>query len=410
MSETNFEEKRQSDTQPIRPAARPGETRASQVVPGSTTQPMGSTTGPAHIEPPVDNQLNAPTPIPVNAPPKPAPIQTAPAQQPASAAHQTARPAANKPPRKRRSWILYSVLGLLALVLIAGLSATGGYFSGIGLRQNAEKTQVAAAAQEQYERAMEDIDDGAYGLARQRLEYVIKINPSYPGAVDKLADVILQLNTTATPTLAPTPTLTPTPDLRGVQEVYSLAEQSLLNSEWQKAIEALNSLRSTDPNYRPVDVDGMFYIAFRNLGRDKILKESDLETGMYNLSLAERFGLLDAEAQSLFSWSSLYVKGASFWELDWAQATSYFSQVAPYAPNLSDGSGMTATQRYVFAGRKYAAQLMNQKQWCDAKTLLESILALSQDAETQQIYTEASMRCSGVDPNQPTPAPGGGQP
>lgn len=296
--------------------------------------------------------------------------------------------------KKRRSGWLVAVLGLLAMVLIAGLSGLGGYLSGIEMRLDAEGTQVAQVAQEQYELAMKDIETGAYSFARQRLEYVLRIAPSYPGAVDKLADVLLELNTTATPTLVPTQSPTSTPDLRGVQELFTQAQQAVLNGDWKAAIDALNSLRGTDPEFNPVEVDGLYFISFRNLGSDKILKEANLEEGIYHFSLAERFGLLDAEANALANWSSLYIKGASFWELDWGQATFYFSQVAPYAPNLRDGSGLTAMQRYQTAIVKYIQKLFEEKNWCEAKAQIEIALTMMQTAELQEAYVTASDRCA----------------
>jgi hypothetical protein len=302
---------------------------------------------------------------------------------------------AQKAVRKKRlsAWLI-AILGLLAIVLVAGLSALGGYFSGIDLRLNAEGTQVGQAAQQQYEMAVQNIDAGEYALARQRLEYVLRIDPNYPGAVDKLADVLLELNTTATPTLSPTATVQPTADTRGVEELLTQAQQAVINGEWQTAIDALNSLRNSDPEFHAVEVDGLYFIAFRNLGSDKILKESNLEEGMYQLSLAERFGLLDAEARALATWSSLYVKGASFWELDWGQATFYFAQVAPYAPNLRDGSGLTSMQRYQTAIVKYIQQLFNDKNWCEAKAQLEIALTMMQDPELQNALVTATERCA----------------
>ena len=315
-----------------------------------------------------------------------------------------------KPKKKGRSWLLISFLGLLGLILIAAASGFGGYLSGVDLRKQAEATQKSVAARDQYERALQDIDQGAYANARKRLEYVIGIDPNYPGAVDTLANVLMEMSTTATPTVAPEPTLTPTPDMRGVEELYSQAQQAVLNGEWQPAIDALTSLRLADPEYKPVDVDGMFFVAFRNLGRDLILVTANLEEGIYQLTLATRFGLLDAEAQSLLNWSSLYIKGASFWELDWGQATFYFAQVAPYAPNLRDGSGMTAVQRYQEAIVHYVEKLMNERNWCEAKAQAEIALTMIQTPELQNAYLQSSERCGGQpggggdnQPTQPSP-------
>lgn len=302
--------------------------------------------------------------------------------------------------KRRPRWVLISVLGLLALGTIALMAGLTGYFSGISMRQNAAITQVAQAARDQFELAVEDYAQGNYFRARQRLEYVIQIDPSYPGAVDLLADVLMELNTTATPTLIPTATPVPTADLRGVEELYNQGAQYMMNGEWTQAIDAFLSLRKSNPDYRKVEIDGQIFLALRHRGRDKILLEQDLEGGIYDLTLAGRFGIMDVEGQSLLTWSTAYITGASFWEIDWSQAAYYFSQVAPYAPNLMDKSGMTARERYRQALVRYASILLNQKQFCKAQEQLAIALSILQDPEIQAAHDQAAQLCSGV------PAPG----
>ncbi len=298
------------------------------------------------------------------------------------------------------------VIGVTLLGMIAALSALLGYRRGIVIRQSAESTQVALAAAEQYELGLQDMQNGDYVLARQRFEYVIRIDPSYPGVVEQLAKVLKELNTTATPTLIPTPTLSPTPDLRGVQELFDQAQQHLLNSEWSQAIETLLTLRKNDPTYRTVDVDGMLFLALRQRGEDKILLEADLEGGMYDLTLAERFGILDEDAKGLMTWTSLYITGASFWGLDWEQAVYYFSQVAPQMPGLRDGSGLTARERYRLALIEYGKWLASLNRWCPAAQQLELALSMSYDPEVDQMFQTAANNCAkGEKKSEKTPTP-----
>ena len=107
----------------------------------------------------------------------------------------------------------------LCSILIAAGSAYAGYQSGIGQRTGAEATQIALQVDEQFVLGVQDMEARRFDLARQRFEYVIRYNPNYPGVTDKLAEVLLSMNSTATPTVAPTPTVTPTPDTRGVEEL-----------------------------------------------------------------------------------------------------------------------------------------------------------------------------------------------
>jgi len=306
-------------------------------------------------------------------------------------------PPGTKPKKKRRFPALagWSLLGLLGLVLIALLSAFGGYDAGINRRKQAEAAQVASVADDQFQRGLQDMQAGHYDLARQRFEYVVELNPGYPGVTEKLAEVLLYMNATATPTVVPTPTITPTPDTRNVQQLFTQAQQDLANSEWSAAVDSLLALRKADPTYQPVWVDDMLYVSFRNRGRDKILKDADLEGGIYDLTLAEQFGLLDSDSRSLQDWARLYITGASFWELDWTQAVYYFAQIAPALPNLRDGSGWTATERYRLALIGYGEDLINQGEWCDAQQQLELSLSMGPDEKGSKLLDEASSNCGG---------------
>lgn len=307
--------------------------------------------------------------------------------------------------KKRSPTVVYTLLGILALLIIASLSALGGYQSGIELRQVAESTQLAQVVGEQFKLGMQELEDGQYFRARQRFEYVIQIDPAYPEAMDRLSEVLLYLNTTATPTLVPTPTLTPTPDMRGVQEMFDQSQQYMLDGDWNNAIETLLVLRKAEPEFHSVEVDGMLFLSLRNRGRDKIINQADLEGGIYDLTLASRFGLLDTEAKGILNWTTLYITGASFWEIDWGQAAYYFSQVAPHVPNLRDGSGLTAAQRYRTALFNYAKLLAQSKRWCDATDQLQIALSIGSDPELEQAYADVSQRCAAQ--QEPKPEEGG---
>lgn len=297
--------------------------------------------------------------------------------------------------RRGLPWFFFPLLGAAILLFVLMLSAFGGYEAGIGQRKQAERTQVAQAAAEQFQLGLQDMGQGAYARARQRFEYVIQLDPGYPGASEKLAEVLLELNTTATPTLLPTASLTPTADMRDAEQMFGKAQQALAASDWTTAIDEMLALRKADPGFRTVEIDGMLFLALRNRGRDQILKESDLESGIYDLTLASKFGPLDAEAQGLLSWSSLYITGASFWGIDWEQAVNYFSQVAPQLPNLMDGSKMTATERLRIALFEYGNTLAARGQYCKAVKAYQDSLAIAPDASVQQAGELAAKGCSG---------------
>lgn len=337
------------------------------------------------------------------------PVQVDGRPTPRAGAGELPPPPVSLPPRTgRRSppWRRLTLLGLLALIVIAVTSGLAGYRSGIGVRQEAEATQIAAQLQSQYDLAVQEIEAGQFNRARQRLEYIIQKNPGFPGVTEKLAQVLLSANSTATPTIAPTPTVSPTPDTRNVEEKFAQAQTFLQNSDWTGAIDMLLSVRKADLNYQPVLIDDMLYVALRNRGRDKILKSGDLEGGIYDLTLAQSFGPLDADSKSYQTWAELYLRGASFWKLDWSQSVYYFAQVAPALPNLRDGSGMTATERYRQALAGYGDTYAKAEDWCSAAEQYELSLSVGSDTAVEEKFNEALSNCEGdnVDEEGQSPA------
>jgi tetratricopeptide (TPR) repeat protein len=303
-----------------------------------------------------------------------------------------------EPKRRRRlSWFWWLLLAIFTLIGVVAVSGLFGYWDGIRLRQEFEATQIAVVAEEYYELGLENMEARRYYVAQQQFQYVIEIDPGYPGAPDKLAEVMLILNATATPTPAPTATptpipFTPTPDTRGEAEIFAQAEDFLRNEDWSAAIQTLETLRKLNPEYRTVDIDGMLYLALRQRGVQKI-SEGNLEGGIYDLSLAERFGILDTEADSWRTWAQYYIRGASFWEVDWAQSVYYFEQVAPMFPNMHDGSFWTASQRYKEALTNYAQWLEDQGDWCEAEEQYKVLRDYTGDSSLDEVIDIVADEC-----------------
>jgi tetratricopeptide (TPR) repeat protein len=313
-------------------------------------------------------------------------------------------------PVKRRRWG-WVWLGVLLVIIVAGVGGYLGYQNGINQRLEKEASQVALKATDQFQRGLLDLQAGNYELAKKRFEYVIQLDSKFPGVTEKLAEVMLAMNRTATPTQVPTATeipLTPTPDTRSEEQLFADTKQLLVNKEWQKAIDTIEALRKMNLQYRSVDVDGLYYIALRNLGVQKILAEGELEPGIYDLALAERFGPLDAEAASYRTWAQYYITGASFWEVDWSQVVFYFSQVYPALPNLRNGgvNGMTAVERYRLGSIRYGDKLAALGEWCKAKEQYANALALSADAIIEPTATFVAEKCEqSTQPATPAPPP-----
>jgi tetratricopeptide (TPR) repeat protein len=240
---------------------------------------------------------------------------------------------------------------------------------------------------EQYQNTLVDIQFGRYENARQRLEWIIAQDPTFPGAQEKLTEVLVLSNQ---PTLTLTPSLTPTPDFSGAQDAFAKAQQLITAQDWPGAIQALDQMRKMDANYEQSKVDGMYYFALRNYGYDLITKQGNLEGGIYQLTLAERFGPLDRDSNGLREGARYYLIGASFWELDWAQAVSYFDQVRAWG-NLWDGT-MNANERFWFASMRYGDELFTKEQFCDAVAQYENaqtIAALDKTANDNWYHAYA---------------------
>ena len=283
------------------------------------------------------------------------------------------------------------LLGVLALIILVGLGGLGGYQMAKSDRLDAQNAVLSQQLTEQYALALLDISAGRYGAAQQRLEFIIQNNPSFPDASQKLAEVMVMA---AIPTATPPPTLTPTPDMSGVEEIFQRAQQYINILDWPHALENLDTLRRKDPTYRTAEVDGMYYFSLRNYGYDLIIKQGNLEGGIYQLTLAERFGPLDSTANGLREGARLYVLAASFWDLDWKNAVLYLSQLYAGWPQMWDGT-MTASERYRIASMRYGDDLFAKEQWCAAYEQYKNAQTLGAlDPTSEKNAYQAYMKCN----------------
>jgi hypothetical protein len=289
-------------------------------------------------------------------------------------------------------------LNLLIFLLIVGLGIFGGYRSGIGIRERAQEELVSQQLSDQFSRALVDIQFENYGAAQTRLEYIIGINPSFPGAMEKLTEVMVLSNIpTATPVVSPTPELIV--DDTNYEGLLAQAQQLIAAGQWQNSLTVLDTLRAKDSTFHTVAVDGMYYFALRNLGVD-LIKAGNLEGGIYELTLAERFAPLDNVAHILRDNARFYNTAASFWELDWKLASEYFYQLN--GSGIWDGT-MTATERYRIASMRYGDQLYGDEQFCAAYEQYQGAeTAGGLDADVAGRANQAFLACY---PPTGTPAP-----
>ena len=303
-----------------------------------------------------------------------------------------------RPQKKLAGRIGRFFLNLLIFLLIVGLGIFGGYKVGISIRVEREKELVGQRLSDQFSRALVDIQFGNYGPAQTRLEYIIGIDPSFPGAMEKLTEVmVLSTIPTATPVVSPTPELIV--DDTNYEGLLAQAQQLIAAGQWQNALTVLDTLRAKDSTFHTVAVDGMYYFALRNLGVE-LIQAGNLEGGIYELTLAERFAPLDNTAHILRDNARFYNTAASFWELDWKLASEYFYQLN--GSGIWDGT-MTATERYRIAAMRYGDQLYGEGQFCAADEQYQAAQTAGQlDEDTARRAHDAYITCY---PPTGTPAP-----
>jgi len=294
-----------------------------------------------------------------------------------------------KPVKKAPRWraTLFSVLGVLALL---ALGVLGGYTSGIAQRRSARSEIISRQLTEQFQFALVDEQFGRYEAARQRLEFIIQNDPGFPGVQQELAKVLVQLTI---PTPSPTPPPTPTPDMRGVQALFANAQQLVAAGDWANALTTLDQLRKQDPNLNTAQVDGMYYFALRNHGVS-LIQQGDLEGGIYQLTLAERFAYLDSTATGLREGARAYIQAASKFGINWSSAVELFRTAAAGWPTMWDGN-MNATQRFRIALMRYGDELWARGDACgaseiytEAKTFgeLDNVAGKNSNQAYQQCY------------------------
>jgi tetratricopeptide (TPR) repeat protein len=296
-----------------------------------------------------------------------------------------------------RLWgvIRWYILGFLVIVIATGAV---GYLIGVRQREAARQEAITQVAKEQFDLSLEDLDAGRFEIARQRLEYVIQIDPSYPDAPDRLAQALLALNR---PTSQPTAAASPTPNLSPVEDLYDQARASIQNGDWSTAIDTLVLMKSKDAGYKAVERDGLMYLALRNRGIDLISNQGELEQGIYDLSRAEQFGPLDRDAANWRSWAQLYLQANSYMGLNWAKAAAAFAQVYLVAPYLKNDAYI----KYAISAQNYGDQLMNADDPCAAEDMYDESLAAWDNATLYPTATKAHHACKTATAQRPKPKP-----
>lgn len=314
---------------------------------------------------------------------------------PPSAVEQTIRHSAARSERPRfraLRWVLPVSVGLLAL------AAALGYLIGAQEQLENRQSEIQATITEQFALGLLDLEEERYQVARQRFEYIIRLDPTFPQAAEKLAEALLGLRE---PVVEPTaPLASPTPNLAPAQEILDSAKAAYAQGEWNAVIEQLLALRAKDPEFHAVEVDGLMYAALRNRGLRRISVDKLLEEGIYDLSLAESFAPLDEEALNWRSWAQLYLTANSYFGLNWEQAAFYFDVVYRVAPGIRND----VTWKYAFSIQMYALQLAAAGDPCAAEEQLDISLEVLVNDELAPTATAVRDACRTATAPPPAPA------
>ena len=260
-------------------------------------------------------------------------------------------PSPSGSPTRRRMFHIFLVY-LTALIAI-GLVA---YFQGRGLNNTEQTALVSEAMYEQFELGIADLEAGRYEIARQRFEAILNFDPAYPGAEDMLVEALINVNV---PTVTPTSEPTSTPDPSPPEDLLEQAKAALADEDWDTVINKLLSLRAKDETYQPVEVDGLMYIALRNKGME-LIAQGLMEEGLYNLSLAKRFGPLDRDAMFRMSLAQQYLLANSYIGLNWIRASELFLPLCEQVATLD------SCRKYADAAWKYGDLLWGENDPCGA--------------------------------------------
>ncbi|MGD2026773.1 MAG: hypothetical protein PVI99_03075 [Anaerolineales bacterium] len=311
--------------------------------------------------------------------------------------------------KQQRPIVRLILLGLLVIIILGSLGGLGGYLTALNDRQQNEQRIVSTEVADQFLLGLIAFERGDYEIARQHFEYILKIDPGNMAAAEKLTETLLKLGeSNALPTLVPTATLTPTPDTRSQEELFQAILSYKEQENWTAMIDTLNALRVKDPAYMAVEVDGMYYLAYRNRGMQRIQVEGNLEGGIFDLNRAELFGYLDAEADNYRTWASRYITGVSFWGVDWQEVINYFQPLAITAPFLSDSNFFTVQDRLATAQVEVNNALVQKARtryaggnWCEAFNLYNEADAYIQLTDSdREKFEDARNKCLGIGPTQ----------
>jgi Tol biopolymer transport system component len=296
------------------------------------------------------------------------------------------KPVPSRSPAKKRGISATTVLilafacGFLGIIAAAGL---GGVYAGMQDRTADQQAQ----ADRFYQEGLANRTAGKLQLAKADFEYVLKIDPNYPGAREQIAQIVELLTVKPTPTFAIQVNVT--------QQLYEAGVDAYERKQWKKAIEILTQVRAIDAVYETDRIAQMIYDAALTYGL-QLLKEDRLEESIAYLDQAAYLGPLPAEAETEAQYARMYITARDYWNVNWQKAIESFGELYQIGPGYRD-----TFARYVEAYIQYGDERTRAGDPCAAQTQYEEALKLRPAADLQAAADKAKEACLTAPPSIP---------
>jgi tetratricopeptide (TPR) repeat protein len=275
--------------------------------------------------------------------------------------------------------ILAFACSFLGLIIAAGL---GGVYAGLQDRTADQQAQ----ANKFYDEGVANRAAGKLQLAKADFEYVLKIDPKYPGATEQLQQIVDLL------TVKPTPTASPL-QVNVTEQLYQTGVAAYEQQKWQRAIEIFAQVRALDPTYQQDQIAQLTYQAALTYGQ-QLLKEDRLEEAIAYLDQAAYLQPLPAATEAEVTYARMYITARDYWNVNWEQAIESFGQLYQIGPGYKD-----TFARYVEAYIQYGNERTRAGDPCTAQTQYEAALQLRPDAELQAKAEKSKQDCLTAPPS-----------
>ena len=196
----------------------------------------------------------------------------------------------------------------------------------------------------------------------------------------------------ATPLPAATPTTVaaagagPAPTI--LDGYWAEAQSAFKAGRWQEALTSLKLVQQNDPAYRAVELKKQLFRVYINLAGEKDNADNLEEALRYYdeaLKLDPTATDIDQERELIAN----YLDVLTYFDVDWEQSIALLETIYAVEPLYRD-----VEERLLEAYTRYAGQLINDEQWCDASEQYNAALSVAADVELQQRQVAAQSQCT----------------